>query len=306
MRYDYHTLDVFTDRVFGGNPLAVFPRGEGLDGATMQRIARELNLSETVFVLPPDGPGLTRTIRIFTPGLELPFAGHPTVGTAMLVAELDGGPEDGEVNVVLGEGVGPVPVRVTFRGGRAVDAELTTARVPHAVGGVPSRAALAAMLSLEPDDVVETPLAPAGYTAGVPYLMVPVRDLGAVARARLDSARWQALVDGGALGDVFVVAPEGELPGSTHRARMFAPAAGIPEDPATGSAAAALAGYLAAHLPAGAVGTLRWTVEQGFEMGRPSILRVEADRAADGSVTAVRVGGGAVRVGEGWLDVPVG
>lgn len=306
MRYGYHTLDVFTDRVFGGNPLAVFPDGRGLDDATMQRVARELNLSETVFVLPPDAPGLTRSIRIFTPAAELPFAGHPTVGTAMLVAELDGGPADGEVTVVLGERVGPVPVRVTFRGGRAVDAELTAAIPPRHVWTPPSPVELAALVSLEPGDVLAAPLSPAAWTAGEPFLFVPVRGRAAVGRARLDTARWQATLADAPARHVVVIAAEGELAGSTHRMRMFAPALGIAEDPATGGAAAALGGYLASHLPSGEAGTLRWTVEQGFEMGRPSILRVEADRASDGAVTAVRVGGGAVRVGEGWIDVPVG
>jgi trans-2,3-dihydro-3-hydroxyanthranilate isomerase len=304
MRYDYHTLDVFTDRVFGGNPLAVFPAAEGLDDATMQRIARELNLSETVFVLPPAAPGLTRSIRIFTPAAELPFAGHPTLGTAVVVAEEVGGPADGDVQIVLGERVGPVPVRVTFRGGRATDAELTAAVVPQPVGTPPSRAELAALLSLDEGDVLAAPLAPAAWSAGEPFLVVPVRDRAAVARARLDGGRWEALLAGGPARHVFVLAADAEGAGHTHRARMFAPALGIAEDPATGGAAAALGGYLAAHLPAGASGTLRWTVEQGYEMGRPSVLRVEADRGADGALTAVRVGGGAVRVGGGWVDVP--
>lgn len=306
MRHRYHTLDVFTDRVFGGNPLAVFPDGRGLSDAQMQAAARELNLSETVFVFPAGDAAHTRRLRIFTPAAELPFAGHPTVGTAVLLAALGevappaGG--EGETRIVLEEGVGPVPVSVRFRGGRPVFAQLTAARPPEHREAPAGRAELAALLSLAEEDVLEAPLRPAAASAGGPFLFVPVRDRDALRRARLDMARWERLLSGWWARSVFVLAADPELPGSHLRGRMFGPALGIPEDPATGSAAAALGGYLAAQ-ERPADGTFTRVVEQGFEMGRPSLLHVEVD-VRGGEVAAVRVGGAAVRVGEGEMEIP--
>jgi len=305
MELRYHTLDVFTDRVFGGNPLAVFPDGRGVGGAAMQRIARELNLSETVFVLPPDDAAHTRRLRIFTPAAELPFAGHPTVGTAFLLAALGEVPLAGdETRIVFEEGVGPVPVRILARGGTPVFTELAVARLPQAGPPPPARAELAAMLGLAEDDLLDGEWAPGAASCGVPFLFVPLRDREALGRARLDPARWEALLAGWWAPSVYVLSLDPELPGSHVRARMFAPAMGIPEDPATGGAAAALPGYLAARSPR-REGTLRWTVEQGFEMGRPSLLHVEAD-VRGGEVAAVRVGGASVRVAEGVLRLPDG
>ncbi len=301
----YHTLDVFTDRVFGGNPLAVFPDARGIAPERMQRIARELNLSETVFVLPPEDPGHTRRLRIFTPAAELPFAGHPTVGTAFLLASLGQVPLEGdETAIVFEEGVGPVPVRIFARGGEPVGAQLTAAKLPEHGPPPPPRGELAAVLGLAEDDLPDGEWAPGGVSCGVPFLYVPVRDRAALGRARVDLARWEATLAGWWAPHLFVFSRDPELPGSDVRARMFAPSMGIAEDPATGGAAVALAGYLAARSPQ-REGTLRWTVEQGWEMGRPSILRVEAD-VRGGEVTAVRVGGGAVRVAEGRMRIPDG
>jgi trans-2,3-dihydro-3-hydroxyanthranilate isomerase len=305
MELRFHTLDVFTDRVFGGNPLAVFPDGRGVGGETMQRIARELNLSETVFVLPPDDPAHTRRLRIFTPAAELPFAGHPTVGTAFLLAALGEVPLAGEeTGIVFEEGVGPVPVRIRARDGRPVFAELTAARLPERGPPPPPRGALAALLGLAEDDLLDGEWAAEGVSCGVPFLFVPLRDRAALGRARVEPARWEALLAGWWAPHLYVLALDPELPGSDVRARMFAPAMGIAEDPATGGAASALAGYLAWRSPR-RDGTLRWTVEQGFEMGRPSILRVEAD-VRGGEVAAVRVGGASVLVAEGVMRLPDG
>lgn len=301
----YHTLDVFTDRVFGGNPLAVFPDARGIAPERMQRIARELNLSETVFVLPPEDARHTRRLRIFTPAAELPFAGHPTVGTAFLLASLGQVPLEGdETAIVFEEGVGPVPVRIFARGGEPVSAQLTAAKLPEHGPPPPPRAEVAAVLGLAEDDLLDGEWAPGGVSCGVPFLYVPVRDRAALARARVDLARWEATLAGWWAPHLFVFSRDPELPGSDVRARMFAPAMGIAEDPATGAASATLAGYLAARSPQ-REGTLRWTVEQGWEMGRPSILRVEAD-VRGGEVTAVRVGGEAVRVAEGRMRIPDG
>jgi trans-2,3-dihydro-3-hydroxyanthranilate isomerase len=296
MRYRYHTLDVFTGRVFGGNPLAVFPDARGISGEAMQAVARELNLSETVFVLPPEAGG-TRRVRIFTPGGELPFAGHPTVGTAILLValgEVPGG--EGEVELVLEEGVGPVPVRVRVRGGVPESARFTAARPPE-LAPAPERAELAAVLGLDVADLSDD-WAPAVASAGVAFTVIPLRDVDALGRARLDRAAWERVLAPTDASHVYTIVPA--APGGTVRARMFAPGMGIAEDPATGAAAAALGGYLAQGIDQGAP---RWTIEQGVEMGRPSRIELEADVEYANAVR-VRVGGAAVRVSDGTMEIP--
>jgi trans-2,3-dihydro-3-hydroxyanthranilate isomerase len=301
--YRYFTADVFTSDRFGGNQLAVLPDARGLDTATMHAIAREFNYSETTFVLPPDEPSHARRVRIFAPGGEIPFAGHPTVGTAhVLFACGELAPPDdanGEARILLGENVGPVPVTVRFRDREPVFAELSVARLPERLPDPPSRAVLAEVLSLAPEDLLDGDWAPEALSCGLPFVYVPLRDRDAVRRTRLRLEAWERAFAGAAADMIMVFSRDPERPGSDVRARMFAPGANVAEDPATGSACAALAGYLAPRTP-GRDGTLRWTVEQGFEMGRPSILYVEAD-TRDGTVTAVRVGGETVMVCEGTL-----
>jgi trans-2,3-dihydro-3-hydroxyanthranilate isomerase len=302
VRYHYHTLDVFTDHVFGGNQLAVFPEAGGLSGEQMQRIARELNLSETVFIDPEQPAPDTWRVRIFTPERELPFAGHPTVGTAFLLASLGRvRPVGAEARLVLAEGVGPVPVTVRWREGHPVFAQLSSARLPEVGPPGPSGAELCALLGLPPGEVLEAGrFAPEAVSCGVPFLIVPVSSREALRRVRMDSARWETLLARGWAPQVYVVS--GVETGRGMAARMFAPALGIAEDPATGAAASALAGYMALRQEARS-GTWRWEVVQGVEMGRPSTLFLEAE-LHEGRVTAVRVGGAAVRVGEGFLEVP--
>ena len=192
--------------------------------------------------------------------------------------------------------MGLVPIKVERREGAPPYLQLTAARVPETRGTAPSRADLAKMLSLQESDVIGEAQA---WSCGTPFLYVPVRDRAALARAKPDSAAWSKALSGAWTAEAFVFCRDPELPGSHVRARMFAPDLGVFEDPATGSAAAAFAGYLAAREPAH-TGTHKWVIEQGFEMGRPSILRVEAD-TAEGKVTAVRVGGAAVKMSEGTL-----
>src|SRR5262245_41497853 len=266
----------------------------------MQRIALELNLSETVFILPPESPGHTCRVRIFTPGAELPFAGHPTVGTAHLLVELGTVKlQNGEAKIVLGEGVGPVPV--TVREGPPRFAELTVAKLPERGADPPSREAVAKLLSLAPSDLAASPDEPQSWSCGMPYLFVLLRDRGALGRARFDAAAWDAAFHGYWAHAVYLFCRDPEREGSDLRARLYAPSFGIIEDPATGSAAAALAGWLAARerLPDG---TRRWVIEQGMEMGRPSTIQLEAD-VRGGHVTAVRVGGHAVLVAEAEMIV---
>ena len=304
MQYRYHTLDVFTDRLFGGNPLAVFPRAEGLPTRVMAALARELNLSETVFVFPPSSGDATRKLRIFTPGMELPFAGHPTLGAAHLLAAIGEVPlpagEATTAEIIFEEGVGPVRVTVRGEHGIPVFAQLAAAQHPEVGPRPPSRERLARLLAIEPDDILTGEWAPAAVSCGVPFLFVPLASRAAVARARLDHGMWAQELARYWAPHIVVFAREGELPGSDLRARMFAPAMGIAEDPATGGAAAALGGYLAARTARD--GTARWTLEQGFEMGRPSLLYIEAD-VAGRQASAIRVGGKCVIVGEGAIEL---
>jgi trans-2,3-dihydro-3-hydroxyanthranilate isomerase len=301
MRYRYLTADIFTDRPFGGNQLAVFPEATGLDDEQMFALAKEFNFSETTFVFPPEKGG-TRKVRIWTPGGEVPFAGHPTVGTAHVLAEIGDIPLEGETtSIVLEEGVGPVPVSIRASGGKPVFAQLSVAKLPEVGPPVPTRETLASILSLEAKDLVGGHFAPQSVSCGLPFLFVPVKDRDAVRRSRIRVEQWERTLGNAWASMVFVFSRDPEREGSDIRARMYAPGISVPEDPATGSACAALGGYLAARDPR-QDGTLRWVVEQGFEMGRPSIIEVETDKQA-GTITAVRVGGTSVMMGEGTIRV---
>ena len=300
MNARYLTADVFTDERFGGNQLAVFPDAKGISPELMPHIAREFNFSETTFVLPPDDPSHTARVRIFTPGGELPFAGHPTIGTAHVLAAIGAIRLTGaDTNIVLEEVVGPVPVSIHSTNNQPESAKLTAAKLPEVGPPPPSADTLAAMLSLAPGDVLDGELTPQSVSCGTPFLFVPLRDRATVSRARLKLDLWEAALGGYQTNKVFLFAKGGERPTSDLHARMFAPGIGIAEDPATGSAAVGLAGYLGSRDPR-TDGTLRWVVEQGFEMGRPSILEVEADKKG-GKITAARVGGRTVLICEGTM-----
>ena len=300
--FRYYTCDVFTDERFGGNQLGVLPHATGLTSEQMLAITREFNYSETTFVFPPESPGNTRRLRIFTPGGEVPFAGHPTVGTAFVLAaigevELTGA----ETRIVLEENVGPVPVLIRAEGGRPVFCQLSVAKMPEVGPPLPDPAILARILSLEADDILEGRFHPQSVSCGLPFGFVTLRARDAVRRSRLRIEPWEQHLAGTPSAMLMVFAMEGERPGSDVHARMYAPGLNVIEDPATGSACAALGGYLAMRSDH-ASGTLRWIVEQGFEMGRPSILQVEADKR-DGAIVAVRVGGATVMVCSGEITV---
>ncbi len=303
MRYRFHTADVFTETPFGGNQLAVFPQAEGLNDAQMQQVARELNLSETVFIFPPRDLSHTRRLRIFTPQVEVPFAGHPTVGAALALTSIGDVDLTGELtSLVFEEGVGAIEVKVRSEYGKPKDAQFTTAMLPELGPSPPSPGELASMLSLEESELLLETRPPIAVSCGLPFLFVPVRELDSVRRARLDLHAWGELLASFWAPHVHVFAHDAELPQCDLHARMFAPGAGVPEDPATGSAAAALAGLLAIRSPE-TDGTLSWAVEQGVEMGRPSVIEIEADKA-EGEVVAVRVGGSAVMMSEGLIEIP--
>jgi trans-2,3-dihydro-3-hydroxyanthranilate isomerase len=301
LRHRFLTADVFTDRPFGGNPLAVFPDARGLSTAQMKAVTRELNLSETVFVLPPDNPAHTRRLRIFTPGRELPFAGHPTVGTAFVLAAIGEVPLTGDsTRIVFEEGVGPVPVLLRARGGSPVFSQLSAAQRPEVGPPPPPPADLAGILSLHPEDLAPD-LAPQQVSCGIPFLILPLRDVGALGRARVRLDRWDAVFPQGG-PELYLITRDPLLPGTEIRARMFAPSLGNIEDPATGAAVTALGGYLGLGDPA-RDGDWQWTVHQGIEIGRPSLLELEVEKRG-GEVTAVRVGGSSVLMSEGTMAIP--
>jgi trans-2,3-dihydro-3-hydroxyanthranilate isomerase len=291
--FSFHTCDVFTDRRFGGNPLAVVHDADGLSDQQMQAIAREFNYSETVFVLPPSNPQHRARARIFTPLRELPFAGHPTVGTAFVLATCS--PElAGAGRIVLEEGIGPVTVELEWTAAGLGRCVFSAPRLPEPGPRAPRRDELAAMLGLNPSQVLDQAQF---WSCGVPFLVVPLASVAALQRCQLDLAVWSDILRGYESRKVYPVAHAG----SAWRVRMFAPDAGVPEDPATGSAAAAFAGWLANYAPE-ATSRSQYTLLQGEEIGRPSRIDLQIDRDGD-RVAAVRVGGASVMVSQGTLFV---
>ena len=298
MSRPFYTLDVFTDQPLQGNPLAVVMDAEDMTGERMQAVAREFNLSETVFVLPPRNAVNSARIRIFTPARELPFAGHPTVGAAVLLAELRA-PEilaRQHLGIVIEEEIGLVQCTARKVAGKT-RASFDLPRLPAPAGMPPSLPALAAALRLAPADIGFANHRPSQFSAGVAFSFVPVRDLEAVARAWPDLAAWDEAF--GEDGAAFVYTREAVQPASAFHARMFAPGLGMMEDPATGSAVAAFAGVLQAF-EAYPDGDQTVVVEQGFEMGRPSLITLGLD-IAGGQLIAASIGGGAVIVSRGTL-----
>ena len=299
MRYRYFTCDVFTDTRFGGNQLAVLPEAEGLSDRQMQQIAREFNFSETTFVLPPEA-GHDRRVRIFTPPREVPFAGHPNIGTAFVLASMGAfGPLDAPMSVTFEEQAGLVPIAIEKREGGRIWCELTAPQ-GLTLGRTVSAQAVAAAVSLSADDILTTAHAPQMASVGLPFLIAELRDRGALERARPDVSGLEGLVaDGIELPDLHLYVKTSD--GFDIRARMFAPMDGVPEDPATGSANCALVGLLS-HLDEAAGGSFSWRIAQGVEMGRPSVLEARTEKR-DGEVVNVWIGGESVMVSEGLIEV---
>lgn len=301
--FPYLIYDVFTETALAGNPLAIVYDAGGLDAERMQRIAREFNLSETVFLAPAASAAHTASLRIFTPQVELPFAGHPTVGTAVALAERMRGADaaNGDTAlVVLEEKVGPVRCVATFRDGASF-AEFDLPRLPAPLPFTAAPELVAAALGIGPHEVGFENHRVDAWSAGVPYVTVPVRGLDVAGRVEMDVAAWMQLAPrtGHLVAAPFVYCRETVDHGASFHARMMAPHEGVAEDPATGSAVAAFAGaVLRFDEPRDGVATV--VVEQGVEMGRPSRIRLEID-VRHGAIASARIGGHAVKVAEGRL-----
>jgi trans-2,3-dihydro-3-hydroxyanthranilate isomerase len=289
--YRYRVVDVFTTQPLEGNPLAVFPEASGLDDVTMQKIAREMNLSETVFVVPPTRASFAAGVRIFTPTRELPFAGHPTVGTSFVLLD-EGTVPEGTKQFVLEEKVGPVAIRVET--GERPLIWLTTP--PISYGRTYDRLRCAQALGVAAHDLLD--ITPQWLSAGNPTIFIALTDKRAVDDAWLDS-HGVSIIKGADAAPicVFVFTPVAE----GAYARMFAPEYGVPEDPATGSSTGPLAAFMIRHrLVSGAAGT-RFVSEQGTKMGRRSILYVELH--GDGGADGIDVGGYVTPIAEGTLKL---
>jgi trans-2,3-dihydro-3-hydroxyanthranilate isomerase len=295
MRRRFATLDVFTEKRFAGNPLAAVLDPEGLTSDAMQAIAREFNYPETVFVLAPANPTHRALVRIFTPAREMPFAGHPTVGTAVLLGGLDGGVAPREI--VLEEGIGPVRCAVEPVDQHHGRARFTLPQLPAEVGATPDVATIAGALGLAPADIGFGRFRPSRWSAGIPITFVPIARRQSIANYRPDADK---LVAAFGDGPVYLFCGQCVEAGHQFHARMFAPALGVPEDPATGSAAAAFAGLVATRGELGD-GEHAIAIEQGYEMGRPSVIGLALTIAA-GKLVSASVGGDAVIVTEGTID----
>jgi trans-2,3-dihydro-3-hydroxyanthranilate isomerase len=294
MSWRFHIVDVFTASAFAGNALAVLPDAQGLTTAQMQAIAREFNFSETTFVFPDEASANRPRVRIFTPGAELDFAGHPTIGTAC--ALVMHGCLDVPTRLMLEENVGPIAVDVERRNG-VLHGTLTIEAEIDMPLGAPSAADAAAALTLDPADVRQTFFA----GVGVPFCFVELGSEAAVDRAAIDRPAWSRALAHSWSPHVFLFAGRLEDGGTLH-ARMFAPALGVEEDPATGSACAALVGALASRSEVGD-GDLRLSIRQGIAMGRPSAIEALA-RKRGGRVASVGVAGAVSPVATGEIDAP--
>ncbi len=298
MKYNYYTCDVFTDQRFGGNQLAVLLDASGLNDKQMQQIAREFNFSESTFVFPAD-EGSTRKVQIFTPTREVPFAGHPNIGTAFVLATAG---EFGEISesteVVFEEKAGLVRISIRKSDQGAISCELKAPQVFSLGKELPAEM-VAEALCLSASEIVTDIHSPIVASVGLPFLMVELRDRSVLQKAGINPIGFEWIADQGVMPDIHLyVRSDDEF---DIRARMFAPLDGVPEDPATGSANCALAGLLAHHHELTS-GHFEWRIAQGVEMGRPSLLRARAEKTAD-KVLSTWIGGSCVLVSEGHIYV---
>lgn len=289
--FSFCMVDVFAERKYTGNPLAVFTHAGSLTTEQMQQIAREINFSETTFILSPEPRNGGYDVRIFTPARELPFAGHPTLGTAFILQQ--------EVirqpvaAITLNLAVGQIPVTIAPH--PSASPILWMQQQPPTFGAVIPAVAIAPVLSLDPTDI--DPRFPIQeVSTGVPFIIVPLKSLAALQRIRVQTEQLITLVESLQAKEVFVFCPETRHPENQFSARMFAPLMGIAEDPATGAANGCFAAYLVHHRYLG-TDSIQVRVEQGYDMGRPSLLRLQAEQIAN--QISVRVGGSVVMVARG-------
>ncbi|MEM7114428.1 MAG: PhzF family phenazine biosynthesis protein [Chloroflexota bacterium] len=298
MHYQFYTCDVFTDSRFGGNPLAVLPDARGLTTEQMQLIAREFNFSESTFVLPAE-QGQTRKVRIFTRTSELPFAGHPNIGTAFTLATIgELGDVWEETAVTFEEGAGLVPITIRRETDKPIWCELRAPETLSLGQSFPVEM-MAAALSLSPDDIVTDTHAPQIASVGLPFIITELKDRDALAKARANTSVLEEMAAQGIRPSLHIYTRSQD--DFDIRARMYAPLGGTIEDPATGSANCALVGMLT-HYEAAESGEFSWRIAQGVEMGRPSVLDGRS-RKQNGTVTDVWMAGTCVMITEGTIEV---
>ena len=296
MKYPFHLVDVFSSTPFGGNQLAILPDATGISTEGMQKIAREFNFPESTFVLPKNDSANSYRVRIFTPRAELNFAGHPTIGTACALVMKQHARTVDPIRLILEENIGPVIVDVAQRNG-GYHGTLTLSGKIDAPAGAPAPADLAAVLSIEPAEVSQSFFA----GVGLPFCFAQLKSNEAVDRAAVNRAAWTATLSRAWSPNLFFFA--GDLrDGGNLYARMCAPALGVEEDPATGSACAALVGAMASKHDFGGT-AYRLSIQQGVSMGRRSEIEAEA-RKSGGVVTSVSVGGATAYIASGEIEVP--
>ncbi len=303
MALDYHIIDVFTERAFGGNPLAIVLDADSLSAAEMLQIAREFNLSETVFVLKPTAPGHTARVRIFTPSREIPFAGHPTLGCALLLAELRSPAVNGESDaiIVLEEEVGSVRIGVRHRSGSAAYGEFDAPKLPDFSEALSLPEETSAALGLNSNEIGFENHKPLLLRGSSVFAYVPVSNLEAISKAQVVATHWARAFSDRAIDGVYIYTRQCVRAQSAFHARMFAPDLGVPEDPATGAAAIGFARII--HTFDGLTeGIHKRTIEQGIEMGRPSAIGLTIN-VSRSRLESVRIGGHGVRVMQGTISV---
>lgn len=296
MEYKFYVLDVFTNTKFEGNQLAVFPSAEGLIEENMQKIAREFNYSETVFITSTNEKN-KKNIRIFTPSSEVDFAGHPNIGAAMLLARIGEYSDEKQIDIIFKEKVGDVPIRINFENSVPQNAELSTAKLPEK-GASPPLEEIAKVISLDISDIITTE-SPMSFSCGLPFLFVPITSIEKLKQASLNQEHWKNYISQTWAPQIYLFTTETKLATSDFHARMFAPALGISEDPATGSAAAALAGYISENIGKND-GTFTYVIEQGFEINRPSIIEMSFTQKNQ-KIESVKIRGNAVIFSEGKI-----
>jgi trans-2,3-dihydro-3-hydroxyanthranilate isomerase len=296
MKYQFYTCDVFTDARFGGNPLAVLPNAEGLTNHQMQQIAREFNFSESTFIFPAE-KGHTKKVRIFTPAQEVPFAGHPNIGTAFVVANIGGLGEFNKSDIVFEEKAGLVPITVEKKNGKIICELKAPQNLSVGIKVPPEMVAQA--LSVTQEDIITVNHPPQVASVGLPFVIVELKSKEVLANVKVNVEGFEKIASLDIMPDIFVY---------THskddfdiRARMFAPFDGIMEDPATGSASCALVALLSS-LKKESEGTFSWNIAQGVEMGRPSFLKACTEKK-NGEVAGVWISGNCMMVSEGYIEV---